>query len=279
MGISILVKNADFSALGLGNVNPLVNFFQRAGVTDPGIKSAYSNILVKGLIDNNLWDLLDVIYTFEGLTASSQGLNLKNPSFDDPFYGTFINDADNSHTDKGFVSLDATKRVMDTNFRVPLGGFVNGFACGVYNSSPSSAGILTNLTQSTPVNVGEVGLGRREVGDFTLGYYGSTYAGGDYPSPVPTATGMLQLLAPTGGNLYLIDKGILKSTSTKGTEPQGLSRSFIIGGKRLHTNGVVVAGTNSTFAFSYFSKRSISIPQAIMINTIVVDFLTSIGRN
>jgi len=288
MGVSIVIKGADFSGFGLGNVDPLVNFFNNAGVTSPTIKSAYSDILVSGLKDNGLWDLIDVIYTFEGLTSQSQGLNLKNPVFTDQYFGNFLNDSSAGHTDKGFVSNESALRVMDTNFKVPTSGFTNGFSMGVYNSTSSSTGLLAMLTQSTPVNVGQIGLGRKEIGGgFTLGWYGyktsdgsSLYVGGDYPSPNPNGVGFLQLLATKDTtNLYLVDGGVLKSTATREQEPNGLSRSILIGGNRLHTDGSINLATTSTFPFAYFAKSGLTVSQSETLNTIVFNFLTAVSRN
>lgn len=102
-GIGLILPNADFSGSPLGQVTIAEN----SETVAMEIAVAYGNaigtpqyntqvaLLVKNLIDANLWDKVDAVYPMLGTTLTAKGINLKNPQYFNLLFGENASVADN----------------------------------------------------------------------------------------------------------------------------------------------------------------------------------------
>jgi hypothetical protein len=277
----ITVKGADFAGAGLGFTNWVKQFISETGVTDTAQKTALLQ-LDASIESAGLWPYIFGIIPFCGSSALSQRWVFKK---DAVTYGTFQGSGSSA---AGFQGGQGNS--LKIPFVYPNTS-PSGFSMGVYNkSSESYPSIDQNrfLMDFNNVNNGftpshKIILSRRYFvgsGNYTtFGQCGSTNTGGYcFPSTGTydnNKTGFLQIVK-NASNLYLIDQG---STIKTAASSETLSNG---GG----TNGIIIGGgfgpTPSNFStalitFAYWGKLNET--QAITFNTIVNNFLTSIGRN
>jgi hypothetical protein len=111
-----------------------------------------TQILVKGLKDNLLWNKIQVLYPFKGSTASQHRFNAKNPldtnaAFRLLFSGT------GTHSSLGYTG-NGTNAYANTNFAVNLNANINSFGatlvCGTNN--PANSGDVTEMGSTNPAS-------------------------------------------------------------------------------------------------------------------------------
>ncbi|GAB3790163.1 hypothetical protein GCM10028818_59880 [Spirosoma horti] len=136
MGLSIVVKGADFSALGLGNINLAEMYITNSGITSATHKAAirafYASFRQAGFITK-----FGVARLFYAGTALADSLNLVNPQLSTAAYqATYLNDSPTFHTSAGWSPNAAALHCAVSNF--PVNGDINGFHLHAWNTTPEA---------------------------------------------------------------------------------------------------------------------------------------------
>ena len=116
MGIQIIAKNADFSALGLGNVNLSEIFIATAGITNETQKTALRTFY-NSFKSAGFYKKFAVARLYFTGTSLGDSLNLLNPVLGvSAKQATFISDSAGRHTTAGWSPDGATGHYAISNF-------------------------------------------------------------------------------------------------------------------------------------------------------------------
>lgn len=227
--MQIIVKGADFSSLGLGNVSPFENYIVNAGITNETRKAALRT-MYNSLINANLIEKFDVFNLFFNGTVLADRLNLVNP-LDNDAAGriNFINDLAANHTTSGYQPEGANLRygrqskaiwslqnfhMHAYNITPEVGGSANKYLLA-YNSNSATSKTFLSLQRNGS------GLTKGAIDGFT-GF--STI---NVTQDV-TKTGLLSI-ARNGSDLKMYDGGVQIGAMTKTITPtlDGTERPYI----------------------------------------------------
>lgn len=275
-GINITIpgSGSSFSALNLGNINPMSAFFTAAGINDQDIKDAV-NQLYFSLYDAGFWQKMDAIYPFVGGTAQAHKFNLKSPLDTDGAYRlTFANDVVGAHTSAGYV-LNGTDRYANTHY---LQTSFNQFNIGVFNSTPEDLSVSRafggcshvgaspyiivfgrNYASNTSLNIGRPSANRLDI------------AGAD-----KSKTGLLIGNRSSDTSARLYDDGAIlgNQSGTMVATPTSTNELFL--GAYRNASGVAQNFSAITMSFAFFGGQSILFSDMPLLDQIIAEFQSSV---
>lgn len=171
-----------------------ITYFSAMETQMPSDKKAIINNRIKGLVQNGIWNKLDVLYFFDVHTASAALINVKHPG---QFNATNISC---SHNPYGGYTGGDNARYINTNYNlsssVPSSGkqySLNSASIGIWNNNNDTNGIQGTLvgpsTYITPaygsgiaidINQANDGGVNRHTNNTTLGFYVGSRTSSNY---------------------------------------------------------------------------------------------------
>lgn len=153
-GIEIIISGADFSGLGLGNVNLSERYIAVAGITNETQKTAIRNFY-NTLKNVGLLSKLQVARLFFAGTSLADSINLINPSLDYSTYrATYMNDNPSYHTLAGWTPLGSASHYANSNFPInsSVGANIESFHMHVWNATPQATDNSNKFMLGTQAN-------------------------------------------------------------------------------------------------------------------------------
>lgn len=266
MGIKLINKSplADYSNAGLGNSNPLIEFFNKVGATDDE-KAAYNDFR-NTLINMGVWDKLICLYPFHGSTATTQKYNITG----DGYHLSFINDKSTFHTVAGYVVPASQTGVLNgrAEFSYPLlVSDTANFALGMYNSTSFEA---VRFYQMGSYGTGETNVSRAIGTPITAAHANGTWVTAT-PAYERTKTGLLSVCI-AGSIGYLMDNDTIVA-QTAGIAPASSNQNkfFIMG------NGDALSG-GGTISFAYLMGKGATTDDVKALSDAINILLPKLGR-
>lgn len=266
MGVKIVNTStlADYSGTGLGNSNPLIEFFNKVGATDAE-KTAYL-AFQNTLIGAGVWDKLICLFPFHGATAATQKYNLMG----DGFHLSFINDKTTFHTAAGYVVPASQTGVLNgrAEFSYPLlAADTANFALGMYNSTSFEA---VRFYQMGSYGTGETNVSRAIGTPITAAHANGTWVTAT-PAYDRTKAGLLSVCI-AGGVGYLMDNNTIVA-QTAGIVPAASNQNkfFIMG------NGDALSG-GGTINFAYLMGKGATTNDVKALSDAIGVLLAALGR-
>lgn len=269
--MNITVQNADFSALGLGSTDWVLNWCYKVGITDPAKKAAYQ-ALYSQCVAAGIWSSLDAIMPFAEDTQAKQAYLFDN--LDTPRQLTFLGTP--AFSAAGFNPNGAGAAQVPFVFSEAV---FSRISMGVFNSTaeshPSSGNryLIRGLSNGSGSWSCEFARDYQSSNSTTLGVF-TTPGNFSYTTYLNNAskTGFLQYVRD-GNVATLIDDAVEVGSNAPTTAPVGGgTRGFVLGGNESGNAGFSMANQK----FAYIGKLTVA--QAKTFNTIVKTFLTAVGR-
>jgi len=274
MGLQIIIKGTDFSALGLGKVITANKFMELAAITETIQKDAL-NALVLDMVNYGLWDKMTAIYPFVGDTSTAHKFNLKDPrDLDEAYRLTFAGEVSDTYSAAGFKT-NGTTTTANTWIAPKV---IDNVHLSYYNTVPETSG-TNGLAMGLVSNVSHaIYLGRnfnsRTVGAISTGALTTDTA---YDR---TKTGLLLANRTATTNISLYDAGVSIGTSIAAvTSPSTMANNvntLRIGSATSSNNTVNYFGT-VTLGFASYGV-ALTMKNIVDLNTAVFTFQSALGR-
>jgi|GEM_PF-2347092 len=287
MGLQIIIKGANFSANGYGNISDALiiqNFIINSGITDGTLKSEISK-LYYSLKTAGVLAKADAIYPLVGNTALSQSVNLKNPALTDAAYRiTWGNDSSGAHTNAGFIGNSTALRYGDTHYVTPLD--VSSFFIGAFNSTSENATgdhlLIAANANATAGNGAIVAIGRSFVSRTWSNIARQAVAVQAVTGYDRTKTGLLLLNRTSASSAILYDSGVNIAQDLVARDCLAVgtpTRPLLIGAfSDTGASNYIKNHTDATLNFVIFGKVGLTNTEITQLNTIVTTFNSAIGR-
>lgn len=315
MGLSIKVTGADYSSVGLGTTNWLINYFNKVGLTDTTKQTAVTNFY-NSAVSAGLWNKLKGVCFFPGTNVTTQKSIFREDLADLTYIEGQAGEASKAahFVAGGFISdlqTTPTSQVDRVTFRTDhamVSGDTSAWSMGVWNITPGRAigdpvggDFLMGVTSTrfgsdanTTVAGGySVWLSRMilqtQPSNYTTGAFSSYSSVGQslaLPSDAirtatydtgSTKTGFLQFAKEANGHRILIDNTttVVEATNT-GADPIFGDGNLLNIGSIATQNTTGRNNSRTTIAFAYWG--TLSAADLLTFYPIVQTFLSAYGR-
>lgn len=257
----ITVPGADYSQSGLGNIDPITNFALKAGLNET--QKGYYRTFYNSLVEKDVWRFMEAIYPFQGNTALTQSLNLKNADLNNL---VFSNDTAGAHTNAGYVI--GSNQYAVSGWR-PKTGAINSLGLGIFNTNnvAGSPGLDMQINWEVDPETFHVQVGRA---------FGTPVSVGNISRD--SADWFIEPSGPISGiGLYSVSR-VGNAMSILFNKSVGFTKN--VNNTPVYTgNGTLRIGKpGETLAFAYVMGEGTTNQKIIDLETAVNNLVSSLGR-
>ena len=275
--MEIIIKGADFSNLGLGNVRWVENYITLTGITDTTKKTALRALFTK-YIASGFDSKFEVFRLFITGTASNDALNIINPVYGSAYSLIFKNDAPDKHTTSGYAPLTSTAYAK-SGYEIKD---LTNFHLHCYNNGTGSfvLGRVANSSIASDYPSG-IGTSNYNVSIFCNGnssYFSCNQQNATITSGALSVQGLYSVYKNNSAVVARKDNAYIGAlTSTSVTIDPTIKLKMLEGTAGVSSSGAHYPSTNGKSFFIGYGATAWTDADETNLNTMINDFKTAMG--